>query len=123
MKQQAKLYIRIAFPGGKWSYAKPAFTPNRKIRPRYAIVHGKPEFHAEGIYYLRYASNGRRAWERVGEDSSLALVRLQQRNHAFQAEELGLGVPAVIAVPAPGPASSNRLLKNAARISRRGRGA
>lgn|SRR5487761_1749001 len=115
MQQQVKLYIRVALPGGKWSYAKPAFTLNRKIRPQYAIVNGEPEFHIEGIYYLRYTSGAKRIWERVGEDASLALVRLQQRNHAFQAEELGLGVPTGIApVPQPEPQSPKRSLKDAA---------
>lgn len=115
MQQQVKLYIRIALPGGKWSYTKPVFTHNRKIRPQYAIVNGESECHTEGVYYLRYASGSRRVWERVGKDASLALVRLQQRNHVLQAEELGLGVPAGIEpVPEPEVQSLKRSLKETA---------
>ena len=45
-------------------------------------------FNIEGVYYLHYASRTKRIWERVGEDASFALVRLQQRNYSLQAEEL-----------------------------------
>jgi hypothetical protein len=90
MPQKAKLYVRVAMTGGRWSYVAPAYTAAHRVRPQFAVVNGKAAHHPESVYYLRYSVDGKRIWERVGEDASLAVVRLNNRNHGFQSEALGL---------------------------------
>jgi integrase len=45
---------------------------NHRIRPRYAMVNGKPEFFEVGHYELRLMIGGRMGWKNVGEDASEA---------------------------------------------------
>ena len=89
----ARIYIRVVLPDGSRPYCNPVCTANQKLRAQYALIDGKPRHHPEGVYYLRYTTGGKRRWERVGADPSLALVRLQLRDYALQAESLGLPGP------------------------------
>jgi hypothetical protein len=57
-----------------------------------ALVGGRAQHHPEGIYNLRYvAADGKRRWEPVGEDASLAQVALQRK--MLELQEAALGAP------------------------------
>lgn len=63
---KVSLKIRIKTTDGTRRYATPVFAANGRLKPLFAIVGGKPELHAEGVYNLRYRREGRRIWEPVG---------------------------------------------------------
>jgi integrase/recombinase XerD len=82
------LYLRIRTSNGSWSFAKAAFTKQNLPRRLYAVVDGTHEHHPEGVYHLRFQSNGKRTWQPIGKDASLALVALQNK-----ATEIETGKP------------------------------
>ena len=91
-----KLFLRIRLNGIQ-KYVKPVFSQNHSLRPFWAWVNGVPEHHPEARYVLRYrGSNGRRAWETIGQDSGVALaakLRKEKELAARQsASEAGLTV-------------------------------
>ncbi len=61
----------------------------------------------EGVYHLRYSLNGKRIWQPIGIDASLAQVALQRKTVELQAVTLGLAIPELIlpelATPEPAP--------------------
>jgi hypothetical protein len=66
---QVRLYIRVRLAIGKRVYANPAYAPNGRIKPFYAVIEDKLEHHPEGVYHLRYVKNGKRVWRAVGTDA------------------------------------------------------
>ena len=114
----ARIYIRVVLPDGSRPYCNPVYTANQKLRAQYALIDGKAHHHPEGVYCVRYTSGGKRRWEPVGADPSLALVRLQLRDHALQAESFGIPVPQTVVEPVPQPRVSvepvHRSLRRAA---------
>ena len=80
-RERVNLYIRIERGGGKRAYVVPDLKKQRT-----AIIDGKPERHDEGVYYLRYEQDGRRRWEAVGNDLTMALTKRKMRD-----SELTLG--------------------------------
>ena len=79
MQSPVKLYLRVRLPDGVYPYLKPAFTSNGRIRPHYAMHKGRATHFPGSTYYLRFQVNGKRVWEPVGEDSSIASVSLQRK--------------------------------------------
>lgn len=70
---KVRLYIRIRLEG-KDVYADPVFNKNGLLREGYALLDGRAISHAEGVYYLRYASLGSgRRWESVGRFAEAAI--------------------------------------------------
>jgi hypothetical protein len=63
-----RLKIRVRLSNGKRAYVDPVLSPNGKLKPLYALVDGKPEYHPEGVYHLRYVNGGKRVWDAVGND-------------------------------------------------------
>jgi len=63
---KVRLYIRVRQSAGCYSYLDPVWNRNRTLRAGYALLEGRPEYHPEGIYYLRYLRAGQRVWEAVG---------------------------------------------------------
>lgn len=87
---KVRLYIRIRRTNGRDAYVDPVWNRNRTLRAGYAVVGGKAEHHAEGIYYLRYKRAGEsRQWVAVGSDPDCALLALRNTEHDLQA--IGLG--------------------------------
>jgi hypothetical protein len=102
------LYLRVRSPEGGWLYARSVTAPNGRIRPLHALIDGKPVFRDEGVYYLRYNLAGKRIWQPIGSDASLAQVALQRKTVELQAVNLGLGVPELI-LPEPGYSRTSSL--------------
>ena len=71
------LYIRITTPDGKRKMRQPVYASRGRLKPLYAAdAKGNSlGHHPEGEYYLRYAGRT----EAVGNDSYLALDRLEER--------------------------------------------
>src|SRR5258707_531524 len=87
------LYLRVRSPEGGWLYARSVTASNGRIRPLHALIDGKPVYRDEGVYHLRYSLDGKRIWQAVGSDASLAQVALQRKTLELQAVNLGLAVP------------------------------
>ena len=84
--------VRVRLSDGTYPFLDPIESANGKLKPFYAIVDGKPEHHPEGNYFLRYAKNGKRVWERVGNDAQLALTAKQKREKTLEAKAAGIEV-------------------------------
>ena len=93
MKNQATLLIRIVRNDGSRTYAKPAYASNRRLRPQFAILEGKAEYHPEGVYYLR--REGKRSWRSVGTQATDALNALALQEHLMKGTALGIEAPDV----------------------------
>lgn len=96
MKAPVILYLRIKSADGGWSYARAATEQNGRFKPLCAVVNGRAQYHPEGIYNLRYVQAGKRKWEPVGSDATLAKVALLNRT-----AELAEAALNPIASPAP----------------------
>ena len=56
-------------------------------------VDGQPEYHPEGIYYLRYYDGDQnKIWERVGKDSDAAIAAQFRREQSLRAKAAGLQI-------------------------------
>jgi integrase/recombinase XerD len=78
----------------------PVWNRNRTLRAGYALVRGQPEFHPEGIYYLRFVRGRKRIRRAIGPDADVALVALQNTEHDLRSITLGRSVPN--SAPSPG---------------------
>lgn len=99
MRSLVSLYLRIRSAEGRWVYARAVVGSNKRIKPLHAMVDGKPEHRPEGVYHLRYAFNGKRIWQAVGTDASLAQVALERKSIELQAVEYGIVKAAAPTVP------------------------
>jgi integrase/recombinase XerD len=114
MKSPVQMYLRVRLPDGTYPYLRAAYASNGRIRPDHAIHKGRAANFPGSTYYLRYQINGKRVWEPVGDESSLALVALQRRALALQdAEELNSAPTPGDTAPPP-VASFKRLLADCA---------
>jgi integrase/recombinase XerD len=89
---KVRLYIRVRVAPGQYSFAEPVWNKNRSLRGGYAHVKGQPEYHPEGLYYLRFLRGSKRVWQVVGADADAALVALRNTEHDLQAVTLGRSV-------------------------------
>jgi hypothetical protein len=80
-----RLKIGVRLPDGSRPYLDPLPSGKGKLKPLFAFVDREPEHHREGVYFLRYAREGKRIWEhsvRIGSSrlkSRLACHRRIQR--------------------------------------------
>ena len=86
----ATLFLRIRTTDGKRRVASPVYNGNHKLKRLFATVDGKPEYHPDGIYYLRYYDGDRQVWERVGKDTDVAIAAQFRREQALRAKAAGL---------------------------------
>jgi hypothetical protein len=60
---RVRLKIGVRLPDGSRPYLDPVSSAKRKLKPLFAFVDREPEHHPEGVYFLRYAREGKRIWE------------------------------------------------------------
>jgi integrase/recombinase XerD len=84
VKSPVQLYLRVRLPDGSYPYLKAAFAANGRLRPDHAIHSGRAAEFPGASYHLRYRLEGKRVWEPVGNEPSLALTRLQQKVRDLQ---------------------------------------
>jgi hypothetical protein len=74
----ATLYIRIT-KNGRSPFCKPVYQSKGRLKPQYAIVDGEPEYHKEGVYYVRFGTDGGKQQPvSVGKDPYVALDKLEE---------------------------------------------
>lgn len=83
----ATLYIRIT-KNGRSSFRKPVYQSKGQLKPQYAMVNGEPEHHKEGVYYLRFGTDGgKQRFVLVGKDSYVALDKLGEKQRWLRDQE------------------------------------
>jgi hypothetical protein len=85
-----RLKLRVRLPDGSRPYLNPIFSGNKKLKPGYAVLDGKPVHFSDGVYHLRYLKGARRVWENVNTDHDAAngeiyVVRSLSPNPSVQA--------------------------------------
>jgi integrase/recombinase XerD len=96
---KVRLYIRIRRSNGTDAFVDPAWNRKRTLREGYALMEGELEHHPEGVYYLRFLRNGKRVWERIGQDADVAVVALRNTEHDLQSMALGRSAPVPVVSP------------------------
>jgi integrase len=77
--RNATLYIRIT-KNGTSSFCKPVYQSKGRLKPKYAMVKGEPEHHKEGVYYVRFGTDGgKQQFVLAGEDPYFALDKLEEK--------------------------------------------
>ena len=90
----ATLYIRIT-KNGKDSYRKPVFQSKGRLKPQYAMVNREPEYHEEGVYYVRFGTDdGKQPFVLVGKDPYIALDKLAEKQRWLRDRERDVVPPA-----------------------------
>jgi hypothetical protein len=90
----ATLYIRITTKDGKKRYCQPVYLSKGRLKPLYAMVDGKPERHPEGVYYIRFGTDGgKQPFQPVGNDPYVASDRLAQKERWLRDRERGVVPP------------------------------
>ena len=83
----ATLYIRIT-KNGRDSFRKPVYQSKGRLKPQYAMVDGEPEYHKEGVYYVRFGTNGgKQPFVLVGKDPYVALDKLEEKKRWLRDRE------------------------------------
>jgi hypothetical protein len=89
--QTATLYIRVTTEDGKRPYCKPVYLSKGRLKPLFAVVNRKPEHHPEGIYYLRFGTDGgKQTFVPVGNDPYVALDKLAEKQRWLRDRERGV---------------------------------
>jgi hypothetical protein len=77
--RNATLYIRIT-KNGKSSFCKPVYQSKGRLKPQYAMVNGEPEQHKEGVYYVRFGTDGgKQQFVLASKDPFVALDKLEEK--------------------------------------------
>jgi integrase len=83
----ATLYIRIT-KNGRSPFCKPVYQSKGRLKPQYAMVDGEPEYHAEGVYYVRVGTDGgKQRFVLVGKDPYVALDKLEEKKRWLRDRE------------------------------------
>jgi integrase len=83
----ATLYIRIT-KNGRDSFRKPVYQSKGRIKPQYAMVNGEPEHHPEGVYHVRFGTDGgKQPFVSVGKDPYVALDKLEEKKRWLRDRE------------------------------------
>jgi hypothetical protein len=84
----AALYIRITTVDGKKSYCKPVYQSKGRLKPQYAMVNGEAEHHNEGVYYLRFGTDGgKQKFVLIDKDPYVALGKLAEKQRWLRDRE------------------------------------
>ncbi len=108
---KVRIYIRVKLPDGSQPFLDPVWSANRQIKKGWAIIDGTPKHFPGAVYYLRYAREGKRVWERLTDDPEQALAAKQKLDvfHAAVSVDLiqrNVPAPIATATPAPTPAAA-----------------
>src|SRR5665213_356027 len=95
------LLLRVRASNGSWTYAKPAYAANNRLKPLYAIIDGKQEHHPEGAYYIRFAVHRRRHMKRAGFDPAEAMACLKRQEYLLKGLAMGIESPELPQPPPP----------------------
>jgi integrase/recombinase XerD len=87
-----RLKIRVRLSDGSRPFLDPVPASKGKLKPLCAMVNGTPEHHPEGVYFLRYAKDGKRVWEAVGSDPQIALDAKRKKERVLAAIAAGATV-------------------------------
>lgn len=90
--RRVSLFLRIRTSDGTRRYVRPVSASSGRQRPLWGLVAGKPEYHPEGVYNLRYGRGAGRVWESVGNDPSYALTAKLKREKALDAANHGVAL-------------------------------
>ncbi len=83
----ATLYIRIT-KNGRSSFCKPVYQSKGRLKPQYAMVNGEPEHNKEGVYYVRFGTDGgKQQFALVGKDPYVALDKLEEKKRWLRDRE------------------------------------
>jgi integrase len=77
--------------GGKYPFLPAVWNGNGRLKPNVAFVEGKGQ-KVEGPYYLRYTAGGKRCFELVKGDASVAAAAAQKKELALKAKAVGIGL-------------------------------
>jgi len=85
--RNATLYIRIT-KNGRSSFCKPVYQSKGRLKPQYAMVKGEPEHHKEGVYYVRFGTDGgKQQFVLAGKDPYVALDKLEEKKRWLRDQE------------------------------------
>ncbi len=84
MREQVQLYIRARQADGTHPYMRAAYARNGRVRPSFGMQNGRAVEFPGCTYHLRYREGTKRKWESVGTDSSLAFVKMAEREAAIE---------------------------------------
>lgn len=91
---------------GKFRSCQPVFSDNGRIKQDWVLVNGKPEYHKEGSYYLRWREDGRHIRTSVGKNAADALARQIKQEQILRTKAMGVEV---LDTPVNGNGSENAL--------------
>jgi hypothetical protein len=76
---KVRLYVRPVLHDRTRPFLDPVYSANRKLKPGCAIREGREQRFDSVSYYLRYLRDGKRIWEPLGSDASIANDGLRKR--------------------------------------------
>jgi len=83
----ATLYIRIT-KNGRGSFRKPVYQSKGRLKPQYATVNCEPEHHKEGVFYVRFGTDGgKQQFALAGKDPYVALDKLEEKKRWLRDRE------------------------------------
>jgi integrase/recombinase XerD len=88
MNRQCSVTKRVQTSKGP-RYCPVVLAANGRIRPDVVMVHGKPERHTEGAYYLEWREGSKRIRLSVGKDATDAAARRQRKEAELNAVNSG----------------------------------
>lgn len=87
-----RLKLRVRLADGSRPYLEPVLAAGGKLKPGYAILHNSEVHHPGSVYHLRYQKHGKRVWEPVRSEATLAMVEKFRREEALAARAAGVSV-------------------------------
>src|ERR1017187_8791391 len=91
VNRQVNLTKRIRTSAGL-RYCPVVLSANGRVKPDEVLVHGKPERHTEGAYYLEWSEGSKRVRLSVGKDPADASARRARREAELNAVNNGVAV-------------------------------
>jgi hypothetical protein len=74
------IMLRVKLEDGKYPYLSASMAGNGRLEPLAAEFNGRRKTFQTGTYYLRYSTGGKRKYESVGPDASVAMARRIERS-------------------------------------------
>jgi integrase/recombinase XerD len=101
---KVRLYIRPSLQDGKRPFLDPVYADNnyKTLKRGLGVLDGREQKFDRYKYYIRYLRNGKRVWEPVGKDPSIALTQRQKTENRLEGIALGNFKPDELK-PKPGP--------------------